>query len=284
MTTPPVPELLLIAGRGVYPLLLAESARRQGVRRLAVIAFRGETERRIERWATETHWVRVGQLDRFLSLAKAIGVPHAVMAGQLAPRNLFLVRMDRAAMTLLARLPQRNAHTIFGAVADELRSVGVELLPASLFMEDAMPAPGVLTTRAPNPAEMEDVRLGLRVAKAVSGLEIGQTVVIKAGTILAVEAFEGTDATLRRAGQLGGPGTVVVKVAKQGHDMRFDIPVIGRRTLALLRRIKAAVLAVEAGRTILLEREALQREADRHGIALVAVRTNGEEKTGTTAS
>ena len=266
------PEKLgLIAGRGAYPLLLAESAKKQGVKRLVVVAFRGETDRAIERLADEVQWLKIGQLTALLDAFRESGVTRAVMAGQITPTRLFRVRPDRRALALLARLRARNAETIFGAIGDELKTVGVELLPASRFMESAMPPPGLMSRRAPTPEEQADIEMGCRVAKAVSALDIGQTVVVKRGTILAVEAFEGTDETILRAGRLGGTGAVVVKAAKRGHDMRFDIPVIGLQTLKVLKKIRAAVLVAEAGRTILLERERVIAEADRMGLVLVAV-------------
>lgn len=267
-----IPESLgLIAGKGVYPLLLAQSAKTQGVKRVVAVAFRRETDAAIETVADDVRWIHLGQLGHMLDALRDSGVKHAVMAGQITPTHLFNIRMDRKMLDLLARLPVRNAETIFGAVADELRQIGIELMPASLFMEACMPAPGVLSRRAPTADETHDIELGLKVAKTTSGIDIGQTVVIKQGTILAVEAFEGTDETLERAGRLGGPGSVVVKVAKRGHDMRFDIPVIGTHTLKLLKKIRAAVLAVEAGRAILLEREKLVEEADRNNLAFVAI-------------
>jgi hypothetical protein len=272
----------LIAGRGDYPLLLARSARDQGVHRLAAVAFPGETSRALARYVDEIAWVRVGQLQRTLDTLQAFGVRHAVMAGQIAPRLLFRVRPDARMLRLLAGLPQWNAHTIFPAIARELASIGIELLPAWCFMETAMPAAGCLSARAPTEAEARDIALGLAVAKATSSLEIGQTVVVKQGTILAVEAFEGTDDTIRRAGRLGGPGAVVVKVAKPGHDMRFDIPVVGPRTLQVLGRARASVLAVEAGRAILLERDSLVQQADRRGLALVAVAGDAPPAAGPT--
>ena len=268
----PVPqEIGLIAGKGVYPRLLTESAKQQGVRRVFAVAFRGETDRAIEKVADETAWVYLGQLGHMLDALKASGVRHAVMAGQITPTHLFRLRLDGPAMDLLKRLRTRNAETIFGAVGDELKALGIELLPASSFMEAHMPAPGVLSQRIPTAAERDDIRIGLQVAKVTSGLDIGQTVVIKEGTILAVEAFEGTDETIQRAARLGGAGAVIVKVAKQGHDMRFDIPVVGLHTLKLLRKVKAGVLAVEAGRSILLEREKIVEEANRMNLCLTAV-------------
>lgn len=272
-----IQELGLIAGRGDYPLLLAQSARQQGVRRIFAVAFRHETSRAIARYVDEVRWVYLGQLQPILDAFAGSGLRHAVMAGQIAPSNLFSLRFDRAAMGLLARLRERNAHTIFGAFCSELEAVGISFLPAYLFMESAMPKPGPIGSRRPTPTEQADIELGLRVAKLTSGIEIGQTVVVKEGTILAVEAFEGTDDAILRAGRLGGRGSVVVKVAKRGHDMRFDIPVIGLRTLTSLRKARAAVLAVEAGRTILLERAKLAAEADRIGLSLVAMETHDHE-------
>ncbi len=267
------PEKLgLIAGRGAYPLLLAESAKKQGVRQVFAVAFRGETGRGIERLADSVVWLRVGQLQAMLDAIRDSAVPGVVMAGQIAPRNLFNARPDARMLGLLRRLHQWNAHTIFGAIGDELRAIGVELLPASSFMEAAMPAAGTIGGREPSESELADIRLGIDVAKRVSAIEIGQTVVVKQGVILAVEAFEGTDETLLRAGRLGGPGAIAVKVAKRGHDMRFDIPVVGERTFKVLRRIRAAALAVEAGRTILLERDKLIEAAGRIGLAFVAIR------------
>ncbi|MBU1692922.1 MAG: UDP-2,3-diacylglucosamine diphosphatase LpxI [Verrucomicrobia bacterium] len=268
----PIPESLgIIAGRGAYPRLLAEASRREGVRRLFAVAFRWETDPAIARVVDEVAWIRLGQLGAMLDAFRRSAVRQAVMAGQIKPTHLFSLRMDRAMMNLLAGLRERNAHTIFGAVGEELKKNGVELLPAHLFMESAMPAPGLLGRRPPTDREQADIELGLKVAKMTSGLEIGQTVVIKNGTILSVEAFEGTDAAIRRAGKLGGPGAVVVKVAKRGHDMRFDIPVVGLHTFRSLRRIKASALAVEARRTILLEREKIIAQADRQGLCLVSV-------------
>jgi DUF1009 family protein len=271
MSNPSDTALGLIAGKGVYPLELARAARAQGISHIFAVAFRGETDRAIERLADEVRWLYVGQLAAMIEALRAGGVKRAVMAGQITPTHLFRVRPDRAMLNLLGRLKVRNAETIFGAVADELRAAGIELAPASLYMEAAMPKPGPIGARPPTTEEREDIELGLRVAKATSGLDIGQTVVVKRGTILAVEAFEGTDAAIRRAGDLGGPGAVVVKVAKRGHDMRFDIPVIGLHTFKTLKRAGVSALAVEAGRTILLERERLAKEADRLRIAFLAV-------------
>jgi DUF1009 family protein len=199
------------------------------------------------------------------------------MAGQLAPTKLFKVRMDKMMRDLLQDLPERNAQTIFGAIGDRLADIGIELLPASVFMESAMPAPGPLSARRPTESEQSDIELGVRVAKETSGLDIGQTVVVKQGTILAVEAFEGTDAAIERAAKLGGPGAVVIKMSKDQHDMRFDIPVIGIKTIELLARVQASALAVEAGRSIILEQTDVRILADKHAIAVISIDTSGQE-------
>lgn len=271
MNRPLIEHLALIAGRGAYPLQLAESAKQQGIKRLSVIAFKRETDSAIERLCDDIHWIHLGQYGAMLDALQQCQARHAVMAGQITPTHLFTVRMDKALLALLARLPLRNAETIFSAVGDDLRAMGIDLLPAYLFMESSMPSPGTLGRRHPTPSEERDIALGLKIAKAISAMEIGQTVIVKEGTILAIEAFEGTDAAIERAGQLGGPGVVVVKVAKCGHDMRFDIPVVGLRTLKGLKKIKAAVMAIEAQRSIILERDKVIREADDMGLCLIAV-------------
>ena len=264
-------SLSIIAGRGAYPRILAESARKQGVKRIAAVAFKRETDSVIEKVADEVTWVHIGQLQAMLDALQSFNIPRVVMAGQIKPTHLFNIRPDKRMFDLLSRLKERNAETIFGAVGEELKTIGIELLQASLFMESTMPEAGQIGHIPPTPAQKEDIRLGLRVAKATSGLDIGQTVVIKEGTVLAVEAFEGTDATILRAGELGGPGSVIVKVAKRGHDMRFDIPVIGERTFQSMKKSGAAVLAVEAKRSILLDRDALVKTADQRGLVFLAV-------------
>ncbi len=270
-----IPESLgIIAGRGAYPRILAESARAQGVKRLFAVAFKGETDPVLQRLVDDIAWIRIGQLRPLVEAFRASGVKEAVMAGQIKPGHLFSVRFDADMMRLLGRLQERNAHTIFGAVCDELAAVGVSFRPASLFMEQAMPPAGLLTPVPPTQAQEADIALGLQVARTTSGLDIGQTVVVKDGTILAVEAFEGTDRTIRRAGELAGPGAVVVKVAKPSHDVRFDLPVVGSRTLESLRKAGAAVLAFQAGRTILLEKDLLVRQAIKQKLCLVAVEMN----------
>ena len=261
----------IIAGNGVYPAELARSARSQGVSRIVAVAFRRETRPEIEALVDEVTWLPVGRLQALLDTFAGSGVRQVVMVGQISPTHLFRARPDRLMREVLGGLRERNAHTIFGAVGDRLADIGIELKPASLFMEAAMPDAGVLTKRGPSEAELADIQLGVRVARATSELDIGQTVVIKKGTILAVEAFEGTDITIKRAGRLGGAGSVVVKWSKPGHDVRFDIPVIGKKTLRILKKSRVSALALQAGRSILLEREHVVAAADQEGITILVV-------------
>jgi UDP-2,3-diacylglucosamine hydrolase len=179
--------------------------------------------------------------------------------------------MDKALIDLLKSLPVKNAHTIFGGITAEIEKTGIKLLPASSFMQDFMPSAGLLTKRAPDARELNDMEIGRRVIKDTSHLDIGQTVVVKEGMVLAVEAFEGTDRAIRRGGRLGGRGAVVVKVPKVGHDMRFDIPVIGKWTLRSLKKAKASCLAIEAGGAILLNKDELVAQADAMGLAVVVL-------------
>jgi UDP-2,3-diacylglucosamine hydrolase len=180
------------------------------------------------------------------------------------------VRLDSAMLGLLSGLKLKNAETIFGAVGARLAEVGIALLPASSFMESFMPAAGVITKRGPTDTENTDITAGFKIANAVSALDIGQTIVMKSGTVIAVEAFEGTNQAILRAGKLAGKGTAVIKVAKHGHDMRFDIPVVGQDTIRTLYKAGASALAVEAGRSIILEKEIVAKMADSANICIVA--------------
>ena len=260
----------LIAGKGVYPIELARGARERGVERIHAVAFRGETCKEIEEVADEVVWMRVGRLGPFLDAFGAFGVSRAVMAGQITPSNLFNARLDKPMRELLTRLPRKNADTIFGAIGDELERIGVELLPASDFMDHARVEPGVLAG-APGDGEFADIRQGVELAKTCANLQAGQAVAIKQGTVIAVEGFEGTDRMILRAGRVGGPGCVVVKVARPRHDRRWDIPVVGTRTIRKLRKARCACLALEAGNAILLEKEEVIRLAREAGIHLVIV-------------
>lgn len=263
----------LIAGSRDLPLVLAREARAAGVSRIVAVGFEGETDPGLAELVDELVWMRVGQLGKMIQTLASRGVKQCVMAGQLAPKNLFDVRPDLRAMGLLLRLKEKNAHTIFGAVADELRKDGVELISAVPWLQSVMPAAGFHLGRELTPEQKADVEFGLRIAKEVSRLEIGQSVVVKDGTVLAVEGFEGTDKCLARGGDLAGKsgGAVAIKVAKENHDMRFDIPCVGPRTIETCVEHGINVLAFEGGRTLLLDQPDVETLLKKKRLSLLAV-------------
>ncbi len=261
----------LIAGSRLLPFVFAREARRQG-RRVVAAAFEGETDPALAVEVDEIEWLRVGQLGKMIRALADRGARECVMLGQIAPKNLFDLRPDLRAMGVMLRLKRRNAHTLFGAIAEELEKDGVRLVEALPWLQPWIPAKGFAAGPVPTPEEREDVAYGLGLAREIARLEIGQSVVVKRGTALAVEGFEGTDACLERGGKLAGKdgGAVAVKVAKAGHDMRFDIPCIGPRTVETCAASGVRVLAVEAGRSLLLERDAVERLARERGVSVVA--------------
>jgi DUF1009 family protein len=266
-------SLGIIAGNRSLPLLFAKEARRQGVKRLVAVAFEGETDPALASLVDDIVWLRVGQLSKMIAAFTDRGVKHCVMAGQIAPKNLYDLRPDLRALGLLLRLREKNAHTIFGAIADELKREGVELIEATPWLQPLMPASGFQLGPKLSEAQRADLEFGFRIAKEVSRLEIGQTVLVKEGTVLAVEGFEGTDKCLARGGELAGQagGAVAVKVAKEKHDLRFDIPCLGPQTLETCAKARIAVLAFEAGKSLLLEQDACAQLARKHKIAVTTV-------------
>lgn len=264
-------ELVIIAGRGAYPIELARSARAKGLTRIAAVAFKGETRREIESVADTVRWMYVGEFANFRQAFRDFGIGQAVMAGQITPSNLFNARLDKAMRDLLKSLPRKNADTIFGAVGHELKMLGVDLLPAHQFMQANLVEAGVLTAVEPTESQTKDVNQGLELAKACAKLQAGQSVAIKQGTVIAVEGFEGTDKMILRAGKVGGAGCVIVKAAQVAHDMRWDIPVVGLTTVKNLKKAKCGCLAMEAGNVILLEKEKVVAAADAAGICLLVL-------------
>jgi hypothetical protein len=263
-----------VAGRGLYPLELCRAARRAGVPRLAVVALHDETAPDIAALADHVDWTHVGQLRHTMRCLQAQQVKEVMFVGQVRPGRLFGdIRPDFLALRLLWSLKERHAHSIFGAIADAFERAGFRVLPAWRYLEADLARDGVLGRCRPRRAQRRDIAFGLRMAAGISRLDIGQTVVVRNGTVLAVEGFEGTDAAIRRGGDLARGGRVtVVKVAKPGHDVRFDLPCIGLQTVASLQAAGAAALAVEVGRTLFLEREAVLAALDAAGIAAVGVR------------
>jgi UDP-2,3-diacylglucosamine hydrolase len=265
----PPQALGIIAGNGVYPQLLADAARKAGVKRIIAAAFRDETDPILEQHVDVLEWMHVGQLNRLLKCFREHKVRHAIMAGQIAPKNLFDLRPDWKALLLLGKLKQRNAESIFAAIADELAKIDVELLPATTFLERSLAPAGQITGAKLSSREEEDVDLGWKIAKEIARLDVGQTVIVKDGTIVAVEALEGTNEAIKRGGALAREGAVMVKVAKPNQDMRFDVPVIGVETIRICSDARLRVIAVEAGKTLLLEHDAIIDLANRSKISIV---------------
>lgn len=265
-----IENLGIIAGNGDYPLLLAQSARAAGVKRIVTAAFENETRPSMADISDEIQWLRVGQLGRLIDVFASRGVTSAIMAGQIAPSNLFDLRPDWKALTVLTRLKRRNAESIFNAIGEELAAKNVTLLDARTFMESEIAGKGFHAGPRLKARVLDDVAYGYAIAKESSRLDIGQTVVVKNGTVLAVEAFEGTNEAIKRGGALGRGGAIVVKVAKPRQDFRFDVPVIGEVTLRTAKDAGITTIAVEAETTLLLNRKALIALASEFKISLLA--------------
>jgi DUF1009 family protein len=266
-----LPETLgIIAGNGVYPRLLADGAHRAGVKKIVAAAFTDETDPTLEQYVELVEWMRVGQLGRLLKFFRSQDIHHVIMAGQIAPKNLFDLRPDLKALMLLGKLKERNAESIFAAIADELAKIDIDLLPATTFLEDSIAKPGVIAGPKLSPREERDVELGWDIAKETARLNIGQTIIIKNGTIVAVEALEGTNETIKRGGTLSREGAVMVKVSKPNQDMRFDVPVVGVETIRIAAESGVRVIAVEAGKTLLLERDAIVELAAHSKLSMIA--------------
>ncbi|MBM4268650.1 MAG: LpxI family protein [Deltaproteobacteria bacterium] len=260
----------LIAGNGIFPRLFARGARKAGVSVVAV-AHVGETEREIEDEVSACTWIRVGELGKIIRVFRQAGCRQAAMAGGIKKARLFSgFRPDLRGAAFLARMRTLHDDRILRGIAAELESEGIQVIPSTTYLPELLPAPGVLGRKKPRARDSTDVAFGRRVARAVGAFEVGQTVVVRAGLVLAVEAVEGTDAAIRRGGELGRGGAVVVKASKPGQDLRFDVPAVGPETIRLMADVGARVLAVEAGRTLLLEREALIAAADAAGIVVLA--------------
>jgi UDP-2,3-diacylglucosamine hydrolase len=263
----------IIAGSGVYPETFIAAARRYspGVK-LSVAAFHGETKPELADQADAIEWFRVAQLGKMIRFFKREGVTEAVMMGQISPKNLFDMRPDLRVLMILARLKERNAETLFGAVADELAKEGVTVLDATTFLEDHLPGPGHVCGPVFKKRQLADAEFGFRIAKQTSALDIGQSVVVRHGTVLAVEAFEGTNNCIKRGGELGhGKDVMLVKVSKPNQDMRFDVPVIGPQTIENCAAAGVCGIAIEAGRTLLLEKEKVEALCNQQGIGIHAV-------------
>lgn len=264
-------RLMVVAGAGTYPEMLVKGAKAAGVPVVDVVSIKGSTSSATRAAADHVHPITLGGIAEGIRWAGAQAYDGVILAGQVNPLSLFRGGFDAEVRQWLAELPTKNAHTVFQKLIEKFSEAGLNTLPASLYMDKAMPGVGPLTARGLEGREVDDVRRGIEVASDVGRHDVGQTVMVKAGMVLAVEAFEGTNAAIRRGGKLGGKGGIVFKAAREGHDMRFDIPVVGLKTLKVMKRAGATALAFQAGRLIMLDREDVVNYANRHGIAIVGI-------------
>jgi DUF1009 family protein len=272
-------KLGLIAGNGRFPFLVLDAARSMG-HEVTVVAIKEEAFKDLEQAAAapgpaaSVHWMSLGQLGGWLTILKQAGVTRAVMAGQVKHTKIFGgIVPDMTALSVLTRLKSRNTDAIIAAVADVMRDHGVELIDSTALLQPMLASPGVMTDRAPTPEEEKDLEFGYRMADTIAGLDIGQTIAVKHQAVVAVEAMEGTDETIARAGHLAGPGVSIVKVAKPGQDMRFDVPVVGLATIQAMRVAGATVLSIDAGKTLMFDRDTMLASANDAGIAIVGRQT-----------
>ena len=274
MDAAPPAALGLIAGRGSFPLEIARSARERGLR-VAAVAFHGQTDPRLGREAHQVTWLHPGEIDAAADALLGAGARDAVMVGKVPKTTLYGdrgdLRADARAVQLMDRLKDRSDASILGTVAEFLASRGIRLLAQTQLVPQLLAEDGPMGATRPTPEQLADVRFGFPIAKTLAELDVGQTIVVKNRAVLAVEAIEGTDEAIRRGGSIGA-GACVVKVAKPNQDPRFDVPTIGVDTVAVLAEAGAALLAFEAGQTVVLDRELLVERADAHGIALIGVR------------
>ncbi|MGJ8676737.1 MAG: LpxI family protein [Akkermansiaceae bacterium] len=263
----------IIAGSGIYPQTFIDAARAQPEElKLVVAGFTGETSESLATQVEAMEWCRVGQLSKVIKFFKKEGVTEAVMMGQIAPKNLFDLRPDLRVIKLLARTKKKNAESLFGGIAEELKKDGIEVLPAITFLENQMPAEGHFAGPSLDESQIDDAQYGFKIAKEVSRLDIGQSVVVRNGTVLAVEAFEGTNACIRRGGEQGkGKGVTLAKVSKPNQDFRFDVPVIGTDTVKNCAKSGVEVIAIEAGKTLILSVDEVKAMCAEHQISMLAI-------------
>lgn len=261
----------LIAGNGQFPILFARGARREGVRVVAV-AHHGETEPALEREVDVLKWVHIGQFGRIVETFRAHGVTEAAMAGGIGKLRAFRhARPDLKALKLAASLRHFQDDAFLKAIAGMFEREGIRIIPSTIYLKEVLPEPGPLTSLRLTAEQMRDVELGREIAAMIGRADVGQTVVVRKGNVIAVEAAEGTDACIRRSGLLAGEGIVVVKRAKPQQDTRFDLPAIGPQTIRTMAAVKGAALAIEAGRTVVIEGDEMRRLAEKYGIAVVVV-------------
>lgn len=259
----------LIAGNGQFPFLTVDGAQRAGAR-LTIVAIKEETDPRIEDAGFPVKWVGIGQLGKMISFFKEQQVEKALMCGQVKHVQIFSGAMpDMRMVKMLWNLPRRNTDSLIGGVASELENEGIELIDSTFFVQDHLAPRGALTKRQPNEQEIENIEYGLNIASEIARLDLGQTIVIRGKACVAIEAMEGTDATIRRAGELAKGKLTVIKVAKPDQDMRFDVPVVGVPTIQTMIEAGATCLSLTAGKTLIFDRPEMAALADKHKIAIV---------------
>lgn len=261
----------LIAGNGRFPFLVAEQISKNGDKSV-VIGLNEETDQDIDKHADKVHWVPLGQLQKIIDVFHEEQVTVAIMAGQVKHSQLFAgLKLDWRAIKLLGRIVNKKTDTILGSVCDEFQKEGIKLLPSHQYLTHLLPEKGLISGNKLNKAEKADVEFGIKTAKQIAGMDIGQTVVVKDMAVVAVESIEGTDECIKRAAKYAGENTVVVKVAKPNQDFRFDIPVIGLKTVDTLADNKVRVMAIEAGSTLMIDKDELVKKASRVGVTIIAV-------------
>ncbi|MBI3249309.1 MAG: UDP-2,3-diacylglucosamine diphosphatase LpxI [Deltaproteobacteria bacterium] len=271
MSSPHTIRLGLIAGNSRFPLIFAEAAQADGTE-LVVVAHEGETPPEIGALVPHLTWVHVGELGKIIATFKTAGVTQVVMAGGIHKSGaLTHIQPDERGLAFISRLPSFQDDVILRGIAQELESEGLLVVESTRFLASLLPQPGVLTRTTPTEQQWQDIAFGFRAARDIGRWDIGQSVIVKRGAVLAVEGIEGTNAAIRRGGKLGGPGTVVVKVSKPQQDLRFDVPAVGPETITVMQEVGATVLALEAGKTLMIDKTALLQRADAGGIAIVAL-------------
>lgn len=265
----------VIAGGGAFPILVAKAARGQGYRVVAV-AHEGETDPSLADHVDDIVWIRLGQMGRLIRHLHQFGVEKALMAGTIAKRRMFgNIRPDLKGLTMMSRMAIFHDDGILRAVSRELDQNDIHIVSSTRFLPELIASPGVLTRRRPTKGEMTDVRFGWGMAKELGRLDIGQCLVVRKKTVVAVEAMEGTDETIRRGGAIARCKAVVVKVSKPGQDLRFDVPSVGLETVRVMAEVQASVLAVEAAKTLLFEKSEMLKFADREGISVISLEEEG---------
>jgi DUF1009 family protein len=269
-----VPRIGLIAGNGRFPFLALQGARGLG-HDVTVIAVKEEAFPELEAAAraagADLHWVSLGHLGKCIKILKGAGVRQALMAGQVKHAKIFSgIIPDLTLLSVLTRLRTKNTDALISAVADVLRGEGIELLNSTAFLEPLLARPGTLSKAQPSAEDLDDLAFGYRMADAIAALDIGQTIVVKDKAVVAVEAMEGTDVVIKRAGEIAGPGTRVVKVAKPKQDMRFDVPVVGVATIDVMKAAGATVLSIDAGKTLIVDGQRFFDAANAAGIVVVS--------------